>query len=756
MKKGLSTLFFILITTTCAIAQQHAMVDWRYEAYPDLPFILNHVELDLEIETANAIIKGTGTYEITSRRPDVTEIVFNTSDLEIKEVTANGSPLEFRVSSDSLVIYPADTLRTGAQISFSITWESSSPYGINTDVYGNLWTSLNPKARHHWLPIPDHPEVETTLEASVTVPAEQQVILNGNMTGDEVVSTTQKVVHWEAKRRIPVSGLSLAAGNFETESTRSGIKQVSLHAANENLLDDVRSGLLSTAVESMKEYQETLAFEFPYESLQIVVLPDHKWEEIQSGAGVIYLYQNLGSLSTQLRRGIAEQWFGNFHRYLEAPDNKYEFLKGLVTGVNETEQLKNPDELQSIYRWNLWEEGLENLEDDYLKTSILESLPELLQQEEGVTSWRKYADFWYSQTGIYWENLPMPDAGQKEKSGGYTYEVEYLYDEMDNSLTLVFESIKEPVEILVGVDVTQYSFMDTTHSEISFTGALDSVSVDITSGIEYMKLSPKSEEKVVLKENKPFLFLIKQLRSSETELQIQAAQQLQTYTDNPDLQLALQDVLNSEENPEVRAAFTETLGMITSGASGTEQTFLENLNADNLSIRLSGLRALADYPENTQVVNAVRNTIIRSKRDTLFSTGLNTYKQIAGTADLLSLTERLKSAEQADKAIRVLKIAAESDTTGQAVSMADEYALGTYPYFIRKQALDILLQYRQDSEYWSQSLRTLIEDRDPRIRYHALDAVKHLSSKRAVEILVERSKEEMDPRVFRKIRDMMK
>ncbi len=756
MKKGLSTLLLLLFAFTSIHAQQHALVDWSYKAYPDLPFIVNHIELDLEIEPQNALIRGAGTYEISSRRPGLTEIIFNTSDIDIKDVSVKNSSVEYRVSSDSLIILLADTLRPGSKIELLIDWESTSPYGINTDVYGNIWTSLNPKARHHWIPIPDHPEVETTLNASLTVPAEQQVILNGSMTGDQVVSTDEKTVQWESQKRIPVSGLSVAVGNFVKESARAGVKQVSIYASEDALIEEVRSGLLLIAVESLKSYEEKLAFEFPYESLHIVVLPDHKWEEIQAGAGIVYLYQNLGSLSTQLRRGIAEQWFGNYHRYLNAPDNKYEFLKALVTGTSDTEQLQNPDELQSVYRWNLWEQGIENIENDHLKETILGSLPQILQKYQGVTNWNQYADHWYDRTGTFWETLPAPNTGGSESDESYVYEVDYLYDEMNASLTLVFEAINEPIETLVGVEVMEFSFMDTNRTVISFTGALDSVTVDISSEVEYLTLDPVAEVEVELRENKPFLFLIRQLRSSDPDVQIQAANQLHKFTDKPDLQLALQDVLNTEENTDVRAVLTRTLGMITQGASGTEQTFLENLRSENLAIRLSGLRALANYPGNDQVAYAVRNAILRSENDTLFSTALNTYKQLVGAEDLLSLTERLERAGSSEKAIEALQIATPADTSGQAVTIADRFALGSFPYSIRKKAFDLLLNNQQDPQYWSQALETLLQDRDPRIRYHALDAVKHLSSKRAVELLVERSKEEMDPRVLGKIRDMMK
>ncbi|HET8864138.1 MAG TPA: hypothetical protein VFM80_00485 [Gracilimonas sp.] len=755
MKKFILTILVLVFTSVSAFPQQSS-ADWEYPSYPDLPFALNHIQMDLSIDKESSLIKGVGNYELTVRRPGVTEIIFNTSDLDVRGISINGNEAEFSVSSDSLIIQLPDTAGVGERIELRINWESSSPYGIHKDVYGNLWTSLNPKSRHHWLPIPDHPEVTTTLEASVTIPADNQIIFNGRKVGDEVISTEEKVVEWRVENAIPVSGISFVIGNFTEINARSGVKEIGLFAPESALLPEVRDGLLTIAVETLKSYEQKLSFEFPYESLNIVVLPDHHWEEIQSGAGIIYLYKSLGSLSTQLRRGIAEQWFGNYNRYLNAPDNKYEFLKVLLAGSSQTEQLANSDNLQSIYRWNLWERGIESMENDFLKNTISGSLPQLIKNYSGVTDWNDYADFWYGSTGAYWEVLP--DIQLQEKVGSeekYVYNVEYVYDELNATLMLVFEANGEPIESLIGVEVMEYGFTDTARSELTFTGALDSVSVNISSGIDYLTLTPDTELDLELDENKPFLFWIRQLRSSNPEDQIQAATELQNFADNPDLQLALRDVLTIEENPDVRAALLETLSVIMKDASGTEQTFLGNLNSDDLAIRLSGLRALSNYQGNENVKYAVRNALLRTEQDTVFNTALNTYKQIAATDALISLAEQFEQSEQGDKkAMKVLKVTAPVDTTRQSMTIADRFALGNYPYSIRKEALKLLMEFEENEDYWLQTLEMLQEDRDPRIRYISLNAIGYLSDGDAENLLKNRESEELDPRVLRKIREL--
>lgn len=758
MNKGtLLTFTFLLILTTSVFSRQSVDSQWKYPDHPELPFQLEDVRLDLTLEPDMPLIKGTGTYRIVSRQPGLTQIVFQTSDLDVKGVSSKDTEMEFRISKDSLIIQLTDTLNRRDQFAFMITWESSSPYGIHTDVYQNMWTSLNPKALRHWLPVPDHPELTSPVHASVTLPAERELVMNGQLAEDEVVSTDTKTVQWTTEQAIPLTGLTLATGPFRKLSARSGIKEVAIFAAEEALLEEVQSGLLSIAVESLKAYESKLSYEYPYESLNIVVLPDAGWDEKQSGAGVLYLYQNLGSLTTQLRRGIAAQWFGGYHRYLDNLDHRIEFLRLMVTGTSETDRLKNPNSLRSIEHWNFWTQGYELMTQDFMKEIMKASLPELLQELEGVIHWDEYAGIWYDMSGSYWDELPAPQGrSNRSNAADHLYEVEYQYDEANSVLILNFRAVGEPLETLAGLELSEFTFTDTTQTELSFTGESDTVTLNVDPSVDYVTLRPAPESEVRLTEIKPFMFLIRQLRSADKELRLEAIYGLQRYTDNPDLQLALQDVLKDETDAEVKAALSQTLSQITKGASGTEETFLENVRSEDLGLRLAGLKALASYPDDEGVRSAVRGILLRTKLDTVFNTALTTYKKLAGNDELLSLAERLSKEEQKDlEVLEVLSAAAQSDTSDQAVMMISGFLSASYPFDVRKLALDLMIEYEEDPNVWEQYLSSLMNDRDPRIRYHALDAIKRVSAKNTVELLVDRIREEMDPRVRSRLQKMM-
>jgi hypothetical protein len=759
MKKSIATLLFLFVFTGQLFAQNEGTI-WQYAAYPDLPFTIEKLDLEMSIDPQQPMMISEGTYTIMSRNPELSEIVFNTSESQIEDILINGEQANFKVSSDSLIITLAEAISTGNRMELTIKWTSNSRYGINKDVYGNLWSSLNPKSRRYWIPLPDHPEVSFILNTTFTIPTELSVITHGTKVSDDLTSVDQKTVQWNSEEKIPVSGLTFALGSYETISARSSVKQVSLFANENALLPEVREGLLDIAVSTLKDYEQKVSFEFPYRSLNVVVLPDHHWEEIQSGAGVIYLYQNMGSLATQLRRGIAGQWFGNYHRYLNTTDHRYEFLKVLMANTDNTDQLNNDGNLQSVHRWNIWEKGIETINENYLKEVIKGSFGNMMQQFDGVTGWDDYADLWYDKVGLYWDSLPEPQVTETQERTESTnepvYNVEYIYDELNGSLLLAFESEGDPIETLVSVEATAYSFTDTTKTELTFTGAEDTVGVNLSSGIDYLTINIPEYPDLILNESKPFMFWIGQLRDQDPENRIQAAESLRAFSDNPDLQLALRDVMGQEQNEKVRAAMLETLSSITKDATGTEETFISYVNSDNIATQLSGLKALANYEGNESAAYTVRNKLIRTEEDTVFNTGLRTYIKIAPVSDLISLAERFEGSDNNDhKALKTLKAVIETDTTGSALQLADRYALGNYPYEVRNEALQMLIDNNTSAGYWDETLNALKEDRDARIRYHALEAVKHLGPDQRDELLSSMLNEELDPRVIRRIESLM-
>ncbi|MTI87941.1 MAG: M1 family metallopeptidase [Balneolaceae bacterium] len=760
---ALSVFLIAVLNVNQLAAQDQLRKGWEYQQYPDLEYTLNHLDLNLKVNTTQKVIEGVGVYNITSRRSELAHLLLNTADLSIERIVHGEADLEYMVSGDSLLISLSDTLGLNESMEFQLSWKSSSYYGIHQGLLGTTWTSLNPKALHHWMPVLDHPRNVAAIDAHITIPANMEAVFNGVRKEDEIVSADEKEVYFSSKAPIAVTGLNLAVGRFVKEEAISGIKKVTLYTPKNLLLDEVRSGLLSIAVNELKNTENKISFEYPYEALNIVILPDHYWQEKQAGAGIIYLYQNLGSLSVQLRRGIAAQWFGNYHRYPHVNDEliRSEFLKTSLMRESDTNKLKNEDSLYSVAAWNRWQDSYSELESDFLIQHIEQSLSNLIREYKGSVNWEDYASYWYEGTGAYLGELPHVSPVDEEevsmKDAGITYRLDVEYDDINSELQLMFSSVDGGTDSLSGLTMNVYAIDDTSSTKISFTGETDTLSVSLPNTVEYVTFE-SSETNIDQVEigRLPVFFLLSQLRSNDPAQRAKAASLLSYHTENPDLQLALRDVMKGEDHPEVLAAMYNTLSAITEGATGTEQTYLDALRSDSEEIRLSAIRSLANFEGNEMVQSTIRSLLLRAETDTVFNTALRTYQQISGNQEIMQLADRLQQSEASSlRALKVLGSTMEADSTGRGLEVADRFTGNTYPFQIRRQAFNLLYSYDEDDAYWQAKLNLLMSDEDPRMRYLALKGLDKISDEDAKNLLLSRIKEEFDPRVKGKMKSLL-
>lgn len=755
MKRLFPVVSFLLFSFH-VFAQNHNVENWNYPKYPDLSYELEHLELSLSIEPENGLISGVGEYHISSRRPHLTELLLNTANLEIQSIAMAGQILEYQVLNDTLLIILPDTLALGQGIAVQITWQSNSPYGIRLDAKGNMRVSLNSGTLPHWLPVLVHPRVAPTIDADFIIPENMMVIFNGTEGNEEALATGGKKVSWKFSKPLPVTDLSFAVGPFVKSEAIAGIKEIAVYS-HPDFPTQQRESLLRTAVNSVRAMERKIGYEYPFPALHVVVLPDHGWEEKQAVSGLIYVYENLGSLQTQLKRGIAAQWLGAYHQFTDyfSHPHSYELLKAMLLNDKELEPLQNSDSLNSVSAWNRQFSGVFEAEDDFKIRLIEQNLSELITRKHGVLSWDDYAAFLYEQSGLYLKEVPLRIATETGGISDYKYLVKYDFDELNSNLILEFHALDgRGITTLADIEITQYTFSDTIQTTVSLTGLNDGAEMSLSPSVEYVTLKVLQPGNVQLLEYKPFMFLVNQLRSSDAGARKQAAEGLAEFTENPDLQLALRDALTREQHAEVKAAILTTLGQLLKGATGTEQTFLAVLNSADARIQKAALKALAGYPGNAEVASSLRNFILRAQQDSLLEEALRSYHAVSTAEEMQVLASRLKNEDETGlKSLVVLRVLA-ADTARQVLQDARDLMQPQYPYQIRKEALQLLLERQPESGFWHALLPGLLSDRDPRIRYLALDVLANLSPEAASEMLNNLEIEEYDVRVRAKIRQL--
>ncbi|HCT52814.1 MAG TPA: hypothetical protein DF712_10170 [Balneola sp.] len=754
MKKSLSSIFSIVILVFTA-TQDCSVKDWDYEQNPKLTYDFNHLDLDMTIDPVNETVKGVATYSISAKIPAQTEVILHAAALEIDAVTFDGNEKEFLVSGDSLIIDLADTLSMTKESELAITWQGRSIYGTHKDRFGTLWSSLNPKSQRHWLPVYDHPRVAFSVDADITIPANLDVVFNGNLVSDQVTSTETKTASWKVDTAIPATGLNFAVGKFESSEAQSGINKVRVFGETGVVTGDEIQEILSEAIRSKRVLENELSFEYPWEALNVVILEDNFWDEKADAAGVIYLAKNRGALTTQLQRGLVAQWFGQYQR-TENVTYQYEVFELIrksafnISGF-ESKEIGNSDSLFSLSKWNELSRCCE-IEDPFLKNNIEQSLAGLIRKESGVVSGSFYKDHWYEQTGIPFHLIDFeadkePETPDNQK---LVYGLDLEYDEINSTIIAYFTSVSGSGEDLQSLNVTVFTFNDSTTSEVTFTGGRDSAKIDVPATVENVRFSSGSTDIAEIGFGRfPVMFLLAQLRSSNVEDRRLAASLLSYHTDNPDLQLALKDALNAETDVQTKANLLSTLGAFTAGATGTEIQFMQEVNSDHEEIQIAALKALANYKEDENVPGVIQQKMERTSSDEVFKVAKTSFLEVADLPRKISATRRLIQIDTAGaRSLSLLKEIISTDTTTQSQQIAEELISFEFPYSTRIGALDLLLEHVEDGDYWGSKIVELSSDFDPRIRSKVLEGLKFLSETDAENIAEAVLLSEFDLRVL--------
>lgn len=758
MLNKIKTTFLGILTTFLALTQTcESDYKFDYAVMPPQPFSFEHMDLSITLEPSQHLVRGVVQYRVVPRQDGLLELSLDIAESAVDAVTIDEKVAEYRVTDDSLLIMLPDSTVRGNEMLISVTWQSTSPFGLYQDREGNFWSSKNPLAHHHWLPGFDHPRNELTFDAEFVIPLETEVLFNGTLNGSEVYSTEKKKVSYSSDTEVPFTGLGFAFGNFEITEVTAGLNRIRLFTTKERFTEEERSGLLRQASELQREVENYLGRGYPWEGINMVVLPDNFWEERTHGTGTVFLYENLGSLSAQLKRGMYAQWFGEFHRKEQFFDASG-YLDFVRTALHyslqdEASIIENPDTLIRIHEWNSWQQAFTK-EKQLIQTTVQRSLPQLIREPAGVQAFSQYIEKWYEQTGIPFNSLSYPEPEIKTDTDSnedpeVIYALDVLYDEMNSRLEMVFGLESGSGDELYSMNLESYSFSDTTAQEISFTGQKDTVRLTLDPSVEYIYLEEIniSPEQLVIGEY-PLYFLTNQLRSGDPELRKQAANLLINFTDNPDIQLALNDVLGNEQNPDVRSALLATMSAFTRGASGTEQQFLDNLNSDDPSLKMTALKALINYPDNEMVKSGIRTTVLRAESDSIFSQAVATYNALASNEEVVALTRRLQQMDNAGRVLAMIQQTGEADSAGVYPEIVQSYLSDDHPYTVRNEAFRVLLQLEDSESFWIETISTMRDDRDPRIRYISLDAVEKLSDSSAISVLNSAMEGEYDARIL--------
>ncbi len=768
---GLTFLLFIPLLFENTFAQ-----DWDYEKYPQVNIELNHLKADIRIQE-DGTIEGDILYSARVLHHETDKIELDAARLTIHSVVVNDRVKNHRFEDHKLIIELDNPLRRGEEVKIQIVYDTVPSFGIHLSESGTMFTSQLPKTTQHWLPVIDHPLAEFTTEFSFTHPTGYTIVSPGVRGSSELLNVDEETVTFRSVQPIPATAIAWVLGNFHqtisTTDSEQGLDGVEFSTYrsfrdSENIRihfyfesESELSEVTEAALTGYMEIKNQLRLADIYSDLHIVVLDDNFWETRNYAAGVVFVYKNSAEPEVQVKRGILSQWFGVQVRERQWDNSDgilaiQSLLSNKLFSFDLTEgEVNHPYDAFSPENFSRWMHFFMNREsENFYNDLTFFLLDEGLDAVQKLLSWEDLAVQIYNRTGQPYFSGFTPDAILSEAEEMYHYHVSVEWEEGAATAQVHFEADGSPVDEIVSVTAHEITFTGERTHEITFSGQSESVVINVSSGIENLKFSVNDREDINLRSSKPFMFWLHQMRNSdEISRRVEAARGISDFTDNPDLQLALNDLLQMESNPEVYAEIIRSMGNLTRGASGTDEQFIQNSSVNQSRVvQLAAVEALANYPENQRVIARLRTIINQTEFRDIRQAAIYSLYEVTTVTDFSNAVQNFVTSEAVLNDVPLLlELLAEKGERETAVEIASTFVEPEFSYTTRKGALDIMIRYDQSPANWNERLPKLLSDSDPRIRYHSADALQRLSSQQRSRIISDRIDDEFDARVRQKL-----
>jgi hypothetical protein len=759
IQKILYTLLFSLILVSISSAQ---ILD--YEKDPVFDFEFRSMHLTLELSKDTSIISGVVTWLMSAQTDSINQIRLISVRSNIKSIRIDEIIADFEHIGDTLLISQSEYFQIDELFKLEIVYEANPQFSLYRTTSGTIWSSFLPSARTDLFPSLPHPKIQFTTDIRLILPLEWKGIANGVFVTSTLMPEEKRLYHWGSTVPVSVTDIGIVAGMLEYKEAFIGSRSIRIYTESEgtNTLD--KTIFLDSVLEKINRLESVTGKEFPYQSMTFIELPDHQWEVRSSGATLGFLFQNANTIEEQLSRILASQVFGSYYRTPSLSEaNHILVLQGYLYSLFSDMSVPDYSRWQEFPEfesetWGIWSPeifsrsiytSLEGSFSTHLNKTILSAITEL---ESGAYSWADFQSMHYA-----FDDLSYPELESRPDLHKEYYTINYDFDEQTNRYSIEFIPEGNYEQRILSLRLRQFSSGNVNEVDYMVSTAGDLISFTSSGFIQNIYVI-EADDSLVFTENKPAQFWVYQLRSdSNYERRIESAVGFSRVTDDPDIQLFIQDLIRNEPDEIVKASLVESYGILTRGASGTHQRFIPLLDNPSILIRRAALNALRNYPGNEQVQQAVFRIISLSDDFDFVNHAIEVYRDITDEAEFFSVARSLLIEDLGDLYFTpsIIPLIVTTEAGKQFAPNLMQYLESNYPFYLRNLTLNILKEMEISPSYWLDILPELLNDSDTRVRFIGLDLISKFEKRQVLEILEGRISVEYDVRVLHKVQKLL-
>lgn len=289
----------------------------------DRPFAIDKLSVDMTLEVATRSISATARLDVRRIDPDADAIELDAVGFTLREVAVDGKAAKHRYDGRVLTVPLGKRLKgSTVTVKYAAT-PRRGLYFLEPDEHvptrpRQVWSQCQEEDARHFLPVHDKPHVKMKFEAKVSVPNGWSVLSNGVLVSESRPKTGNWRFHWKMDQPLPSYLLTIVAGEFTTlEADAEGVPLTYVIPRGRDA-DGQRT--FARTPDMVNFFGRRLGVKFPWNKYAQVVVSDFIFGGMENTtATTMYEYILLDerasldiSSDDLISHELAHHWFGDY------------------------------------------------------------------------------------------------------------------------------------------------------------------------------------------------------------------------------------------------------------------------------------------------------------------------------------------------------------------------------------------------------------------------------------------------------------
>jgi len=288
----------------------------------DRPFRVKHLALEIDLEVSKKSIRATATLDVERVDPSASEIVLDAVGFVNVRVKVDGKSTQASYDGRQLRVPLGKSKKAEISISYGAT-PRRGMYFIEPDEHypkrpRQVWTQCQEEDARHWVPCHDKPHMKMTTEITATVPNGWHVLSNGALASSDQPKKGTWRFHWKMDDPHPSYLLTLVAGEFSILDAKAGKTPVTYWVPKGKEGDGKRT--FKRTPEMIELFSKLTGVNYPWNKYAQIVVTDFIFGGMENTTATT-MYEHIlldakASLDITsddiIAHELAHQWFGDY------------------------------------------------------------------------------------------------------------------------------------------------------------------------------------------------------------------------------------------------------------------------------------------------------------------------------------------------------------------------------------------------------------------------------------------------------------